>query len=89
LAPQSDDLKRVLSLSDFSHLKRKQLDKMGIWPRRPEYSSGVYNNKMNLISEASKNLFEFRNKREAVSIKETFNYLLKVNGITKEFVRIE
>ena len=86
LAPLSDDLKRVMSLEDVKHLPRKDWEKMGIWPRRPLYEQGSYNNKMNIVSESDFKLFKFRQVRELVNCNDTLNYLLRVNGINKEMV---
>lgn len=87
LAPLSDDLKRVLSIKDVKGLKRKDWERMKIWPRRPLYSQGKYNNKMNIVSESDFKLFKFRQIRELVNINDTMNFLLRVNGINKEMVR--
>jgi hypothetical protein len=86
LAPLSDDLKRVLSINDVKQLPRKEWEKMGIWPRRPNYAAGKYNNKNNIVSESDFKLFKFRQIREQVNVNDTLNFLLRVNGINKEMV---
>lgn len=86
LAPLSDDLKNVFSIEDVRHLKRKDWEEKGIWPRMPLYSEGVYNNSMNIIGVADKKLFKYRNERKAINMMETLEYLLKTNAVNKQLV---
>lgn len=84
LAPLSDDFKRVLGVKD---VPKKDWDKKGIWPKSPMYSHGRYNNKFCPIRDNEEKLFNFRNARPEIPIKDSVNLLLRINQINKEMVK--
>lgn len=60
LAPRSLDNFKILSSKDYPE---NEWEKMGIWPRRPEYHENVYNNSLCYITETEKELFQILKDR--------------------------
>lgn len=83
-APFKEDLKTVMNLQEHRHLGRKKLSKMGIWPPRPLYAQGLYNNDMQTISDNDKKLFVYRASRPAVPILDSIDQVLRLNNINKK-----
>ena len=81
LAPLSDDLKRVLGKAD---VPKSQWKTVGIWPERPEYSSGEYNSQYCRIREIEKPLFILRNQREKISLAKRALELKAKNGVSDQ-----
>jgi hypothetical protein len=67
LAPLSDDLKRVLGISD---VPKAQWRTMGVWPERPDYQTGVYNSQFVVIKETEIQLLPLRVARKALPMTE-------------------
>ena len=61
-------------------MSREQLNKMGIWPYRPHYGEGRYNNRMNIVNSYQMDLFEHRKKREPEDILEATKLAIKLRG---------
>jgi hypothetical protein len=63
LAPRTADNFKILSTKDFPE---SEWEKLGIWPKRPEYPDGVYNNALCFITETEKELFEILKDRPPI-----------------------
>lgn len=87
-APFKDDRKSVLSKNDFPRASRQELHDNGIWPFRPLYGEGVYNNEMNILEDAEIKLLPYREKRKEKPILDRLDEMLLLRGVKGLKVKI-
>jgi hypothetical protein len=81
LAPMSSDFKRVLNKAE---VPKEEWKKLGIWPQRPEYSTGAYCTNLCGLKDNETTLLKYRDTRPEVPIQDMANLILRVAGINKD-----
>ena len=84
MAPLSEDGLRTLNIKDFPD--KREWEKRGLWPPKPLYETGVYNNQFCPVRDSEKELFIHRLTRVQTSIRDAAYLLVKGEGISRQMV---
>ena len=82
----TDDWIRVLGKDD---VPKHQWRSKGIWPKRPLYGLGKYNNSLCHMRENEKNLFGFRDARYDPPINDSANLIIRYFQVNKDLAKNE